>query len=356
MSKFLYGDQLSAKLDTMLSQNCTCIVSFVGQGATKRLKKYKNKSARIVCNFQSNGTNPFEIEKLTRYLGKENVRQYKSFHAKVYACDSGAVVCSANLSTNGLELLSEPANQLEAGIFIGKDELAYKAILDWQDDIIKNSKVIEDWELQRRKENYSAVKGKVRKSNKQILTLSEVLQNKNQFAIAFCVNDSDVDEKKDRIFNSQKKKFDLSVSRYMEEQNLDDWTQEHYRASSPELQKTIKGISGKLLIFVDAKEDKLGLPNASRKMSLEKTMTYYNHYAEVKVTKTGGKAVLLFYKKPSATRYRITKEFESEFLQRIKDSLNDNYKRKLWINWLKTPSGEGWFMTIDQLKKLIRVD
>ena len=53
-------------------------------------------------------------------------------------------------------------------------------------------------------------------------------------------------------------------------------------------------------------------------------------------------------------KYSISEDFESEFLKRIKESLSDNKKRKLWVKWAKTPGGEGWFMTIDQLKSLIR--
>jgi len=85
MSTFLYGPMLSAKINELLSEACTCIVSYIGDGATQKIKGLnKSKKVRVICNFHSNGTNPAEVERLINFLGTDKVKDMDSFHAKVF--------------------------------------------------------------------------------------------------------------------------------------------------------------------------------------------------------------------------------------------------------------------------------
>lgn len=169
MSTFLYGPMLSAKINELLSEACTCIVSYIGDGATQKIKGLnKSKKVRVIYNFHSNGTNPTEVERLINFLGTDKVKDMDSFHAKVYFSDSGAIACSANFSTNGFELFNEPAKQLEAGVFIGKNEAPYKKILEWHISLKNDFKEITLQEIQERKLFYKIQRNNIKKlQNKQ---------------------------------------------------------------------------------------------------------------------------------------------------------------------------------------------
>lgn len=80
MSIFLYGPILSAKINELLSEDCTCIVSYIGDGATQKIKGLnKSKKVRDICNFHSNGTNPAEVERLINFLGTDKGKDMDSF-------------------------------------------------------------------------------------------------------------------------------------------------------------------------------------------------------------------------------------------------------------------------------------
>jgi hypothetical protein len=87
MSTFLYGPMLSAKINELLSEACTCIVSYIGDGATKKIKGLnKSKKVRVICNFHSNGKNPAEVERLINFLGTDKVKDMDSFAKEKLFC------------------------------------------------------------------------------------------------------------------------------------------------------------------------------------------------------------------------------------------------------------------------------
>lgn len=100
----------------------------------------------------------------------------------------GAIVCSANFSTNGLELFNEPANQLEAGVFIGKDEAPYKDVKKWYKSLENKIEDITSEEIKERKSTYKRLPHigprKPKGVGPKVLVNKELsisLENANQF-------------------------------------------------------------------------------------------------------------------------------------------------------------------------------
>ena len=77
-------------------------VAFWGEGAEKLLSK-PGKKIRIACNLTSGGTNPEVIEVIRKRPGIE-VRHIDRLHAKAIISEKTAIVGSANMSANGLNL------------------------------------------------------------------------------------------------------------------------------------------------------------------------------------------------------------------------------------------------------------
>lgn len=345
MSIFLYGSALSKKVDELLSENCTCIVSYIGKGVKDKIKKInKKKKINFICNFRSNGTNPYEVEKLIRYLGPKKVKQMDSFHAKVYYSESGAVICSANLSTNGLELFNEPANQLEAGIFVKNDELAYKEVLKWHKSLSEKIYKIERQEIKDRQSIYKKTSDRVRIN----LTIDEFLDNRNSFGLFFCLDDSPVEGKRDTTNDNGIKK---TIEKYMEDHGFYDWTEEsQYKRSTDNLGKTKDLIKNRILLNISgvANDDELPIPST---LKISSTLLKFGKDRPVKMKDNNKNTLLFFYKKDN--EYKITNSFKKELTALLKDSLRDKSKRKNWKKWINSPEGQGYFMSIDTLKKLI---
>lgn len=75
------------------------ISAFIGDGARSYLRN--PEGVEIICWPKAGGTNPLELRRLKRAGAK--IRFADRLHAKLYwAADRGAVICSANLSTNAL--------------------------------------------------------------------------------------------------------------------------------------------------------------------------------------------------------------------------------------------------------------
>lgn len=127
---FLLGEALTeAVRRTMRGTDVRCAVAFWGAGALGLFAI--PKGARIVCNLVSGGTNPQAIRDLMQ--SGADVRQLNNLHAKVYISNSGAVVCSANASANGLGLEDgEQAHWIEAGVQINlTDDISEWFEIQW---------------------------------------------------------------------------------------------------------------------------------------------------------------------------------------------------------------------------------
>jgi hypothetical protein len=140
-----YLHKLSALIDG--SERVDVAVAFWGEGSDALLALPENKAVRVVCNLLSGGTNPEPIAQLLRQ--GVNVRQLDDLHAKVVLGTGGALVGSANFSTNGLQLEGpEAVGWSEAGLMTtaGAD---LREIAQWFDAEWARARPIEVHDLKR---------------------------------------------------------------------------------------------------------------------------------------------------------------------------------------------------------------
>ncbi|KAF2991124.1 phospholipase D family protein [Methylocystis sp. MJC1] len=147
MAKFLTGSDLSSKILDLLSfEHVQCAVAFWGDGAAKILKESSPKhwkTARIICDLSMGGTYPPELEKLGA-PGNEKLRYLNGLHAKVYISDGGAVIASANMSSNGIGFAERgQAGLIEAGTFHAREEPAWDEITSWFNRAFADAKLID---------------------------------------------------------------------------------------------------------------------------------------------------------------------------------------------------------------------
>jgi len=114
---FLQSGNYMAALESLMvaSPSIDMAVAFWGRGAENIFKNTTH--ARIVCNLLSGGTNPEVIENLLKIDGFV-LKHHDCLHAKVVVGLDQAIVGSANMSTNGLNI--------EAGEFDGWEEAGMK--------------------------------------------------------------------------------------------------------------------------------------------------------------------------------------------------------------------------------------
>ena len=110
-------------------------VPFWGRGAIALLGLEAGTSARIICNIDHPGCNPYEIEDIRKL--KIKVWTHPRLHAKIYATAGLAIAGSSNVSSNGLAVEGRAARGwIEANVasadplFIDKIEDLFKTIFD----------------------------------------------------------------------------------------------------------------------------------------------------------------------------------------------------------------------------------
>lgn len=139
MGRFLYGEELSAKIREVMQGNEPCLaVAFWGDGAVQELFGNEDidfDSLKVVCDLSMGGTNPETL----RHLGapsNENLRYLRGLHAKVYISTSGVVITSANASNNGIGFMGADAALIEAGVFF-EDETDewFQSVMWFQQEI-----------------------------------------------------------------------------------------------------------------------------------------------------------------------------------------------------------------------------
>ena len=114
MTEFLHGDSLSRGIrDILKGENPRCAVAFLGRGASTNFAF--PRGAQVYCNLTMGGTNPEAVREL--FAAGCMVKQVERLHAKVYVSTRGAIVSSANLSTNGMGAEGRNAGWIEAGVF-----------------------------------------------------------------------------------------------------------------------------------------------------------------------------------------------------------------------------------------------
>ncbi|MCC7402853.1 MAG: phospholipase D family protein [Bdellovibrionales bacterium] len=213
--KFLSDrSQLTAKIEQVLKgPNAYAVVAYVGDGASQWLGAAR---PRMVVNADSNGTNPLELERLIRKLGRQRVKTLTDLHAKVYCSDQGAVVSSANLSTNGLEVLGEHIQGLvESGLYVSSsNRTLHRQISNWCSDVFRDAGDVSRELIRERKIAFAKQKhfgyrrrGKPRRPNassslSKRLTLAGILKNPQKFVFSFYNNQWDIRDQ-DRLADSK---------------------------------------------------------------------------------------------------------------------------------------------------------
>lgn len=116
-------------------------VAYWGIDAIRRLglSNMNRSSIQVICDLRSGCCNPAELEKLIKIA---KVKRIDSFHAKVFWTPNGAIVGSANASSNGLcEEGKDFFGNIEACVFIDNKKIL-SDIRKWFDIHWDSSKAI----------------------------------------------------------------------------------------------------------------------------------------------------------------------------------------------------------------------
>lgn len=146
--KFLFGTELTAATKQIVeSDNVRIAVAFWGSDGPERigLNVSKRTDWKIVCNLTMGGTNPKAIENLGSSSGEKwrHIRHSPRLHAKVFLCETSAIVGSNNVSANGLSLEGEEqVGWDEAGVLI-TDPQELLRIAGWFEKIWKSAKQVD---------------------------------------------------------------------------------------------------------------------------------------------------------------------------------------------------------------------
>lgn len=122
-------------------------VAFWGRGADSIIKPRLGQTVKLICNLASGATNPDVIDALRNKKGI-SLRQHDRLHAKVIVGGRRALVGSANLSSNGLNLEgSEISGWEEAGL-VTADSKQVGAIKEWFTMMWAESRPIRESEVE----------------------------------------------------------------------------------------------------------------------------------------------------------------------------------------------------------------
>lgn len=128
---FVTSDDYLAQVSRVITEaeEVSIAVAFLGDGA-ERLFDGIAKPVRLLCNLMSGATNPDVVEHL-RANPMVHVKHLANLHAKVIHTPTEALIGSANLSANGLNLEGvEGAGWREAG-YVVRDTEQIQAIRRW---------------------------------------------------------------------------------------------------------------------------------------------------------------------------------------------------------------------------------
>lgn len=134
--EFLHGMKLTKRMQDLCQRRgaVDLSIAYWGREAIKLLKvNPKREGVRVLCCLNGGKSDPDVIKKFGR-----RARQNDRLHAKVIWTPSGALVSSANASSNGMPEEEETAlGLIEAG-FYTEDDAALSAIHAWFDKEYKN--------------------------------------------------------------------------------------------------------------------------------------------------------------------------------------------------------------------------
>jgi hypothetical protein len=165
MASFLTSELLSQKIREVLSgEDRRCAVAFWGTGSSELLKscsKVGSMDAKIVCDVSMGGTFWKELQILGAPKNKK-LRFHDGLHAKVYISDFGAIVASANASSNGIGFgNSRMPGHLEAGTFFERAHAEWGKISEWFDKTYESSKLVDEQALEIARTRFLPTRGQV---------------------------------------------------------------------------------------------------------------------------------------------------------------------------------------------------
>lgn len=146
------GDILKQVRDLLtMADHADLAVAFWGKGAAEMLQLNATKQTRIICDALSGGCNPTELRTLfelsDRSQKRVQLRHLRGLHSKVYLTRQGAVVGSANASTNGLGEEVSPGT-IEATI-LTRSPTSLKDIQHWFDEMWKRALEVDEQTLRK---------------------------------------------------------------------------------------------------------------------------------------------------------------------------------------------------------------
>jgi hypothetical protein len=143
--------QIQVLIDEEVAEPLRLAVAFWGAGADYKLRG----ACQIICDLESGACNPTVIRTLRK---RDNcvVLKLSGLHAKVVISSAGAVVSSANMSTNGLGAEGADASgTIEAGYFVPAKLSDYKKIVTWFEDVWVKATAITELDLAKAEEKWN---------------------------------------------------------------------------------------------------------------------------------------------------------------------------------------------------------
>jgi hypothetical protein len=142
MTSFLTGGDLAAAIkDILTGTEVRCAVAYWGNGIDKAFPPLEGPpDARIICDVTRGGTSPKALVDLGATKNKR-LRHVPDLHAKVYISDRGAVVGSANASSNGIGFDAAPG-LLEAGVLLDPTDNGFDEASAWFEVLWARSKKV----------------------------------------------------------------------------------------------------------------------------------------------------------------------------------------------------------------------
>jgi hypothetical protein len=126
-------------------------VAFWGRGANYELRG----TSQIICDVESGACDPTVIRGLRDHHGF-TVLKLSKLHAKVVIGSGGAVVSSANMSTNGLgSKIDSASGTFEAGIYVPAEHPDYIGIVKWFEHVWGMASKISNQDLEKAQEKWN---------------------------------------------------------------------------------------------------------------------------------------------------------------------------------------------------------
>lgn len=278
-------------------------VAFWGAGAEALLES-KSKKIKIICNLTSGGTNPEVIKQLLKWAPRVNVRHHDALHAKVFVGHNSAIIGSANMSTNGLNIESDEFDGWQEAGYLTDQSDTVEAAGKWFDKRWRESEEITDAMLKAAEVAWkmrSTTRIRRPDSSSILLNMTPAeAKGRNIFVVFYEENASPEAEKIDAELKNKEPEIFSALS-YFEDG---------------------KGMKvGHEIISVRIKKDKLVVDGAykvvlSKRIKKEKTITlqYVEKVSKVDDLRFTGKDALMFNKRLLALSPEKIRELDSWYV------------------------------------------